>query len=265
MEKENSMEKSIENKLSDFFKSKIDVADLLEQFDREDQGNDLPGKLALKYFREFQGGGRYLSYQVHRNPEPKDPHFKPTDQMIFRLFDVDDPYIPEKKDFVEPLAYMIMIRVDLPGVGECYSLRHRRLYEESRKLGVTGAVFLKKLEEIMVALIEGGRLEPLPFVVEAGQVGVIEWAKNNGYKFVNPDRETFYDEIIAGDRSEYTIDNNFDDPKQGVRSGFIVKEGMIENEQARVDAVADDEDVEPIFKGFDTVNASERFILVKEI
>lgn len=99
-----------------------------------------------------------------------------------------------------------------------YHLRHREV--DTGNLGISGSDMLKKAESVIQTLIETGVLPEKPLSIEAGQVGVIDWALRNGYQFLSEEKQKLYESIKAG-HSDYATNVTITTEDGWQRHGYI--------------------------------------------
>ncbi len=134
-----------------------------------------------------------------------------------------------------------------------YHLRHREV--ATGTLEISGSDVLKKAEAFIQTLIETNILPERPFVINAGQLAVIDWGLKNGYVFRIKDRQELYEAIAAG-HPGYVTDVTITDEGGWQRHGYIFKKELAEWARTTPCGAGGSE--------ADTTLQAERFSLMKE-
>jgi hypothetical protein len=146
-------------------------------------------------------------------------------------------------------------------IGENLSQEHREVSEDLKKYGVNGSMFLQKVEEFLAIMVNKSEEKGFKhFLINTGQVGVIDWALKNGYHFQDQKQEEKYSQILSGDKEDYEVSDEF---KSGNKyGGYIFKKiNFNKAEQFFNEELHKSEDRDNI----DLRDFTERFELIKDI
>lgn len=139
-----------------------------------------------------------------------------------------------------------------------FTLQHRTVSKELKKLSISGSLLLKKSEEFLRILLEKYDSNINKIIIESGQVGVTNWALKNGYQFKDEKEKEKYNKIISGEEDGYVVTNDFvvDDKY----NDYIFTKDNYEKAKIAFSAKREDDKKEVDLRKF-----SERFELIKEI
>ncbi|MFA5421089.1 MAG: hypothetical protein WC280_03665 [Patescibacteria group bacterium] len=142
----------------------------------------------------------------------------------------------------------------------CLSQVHREVKRgELKGTDINSSMFLSKVEEFLTIMVKDNNSVD-KFLINTGQKSVIEWARRNGYKFIDKDQIKKYNSIIEGEDDNYIVTDNLRDGDKYDKY-IMTKDKLAEAEKHLEERLKEGDSRDNI----DLRHFSQRFDLLKRI